>query len=246
MLEQVGAEGTIAFEALDGSEPQTVGALASPYAWSSIKPVIVARLLADRNGPGRLTSAQRQLARAALTASDNAAAMSLFRSLSARHGGVRGAASAMTEVLRRTGDGQTAVSTAGRSGFSPYGQTLWQAPDQARFMSMLARGCLLGRAGTSYLLGLMNQVVPDQRWGLGALDSVTALKGGWGPDPGGRYLVRQMGLIRTQGGEPVAFAAAVRARDGTFGSGTAALGAVAEWVRSLRLPSVRARACPPR
>lgn len=246
LLQRAGAEGMVALQALDGSAPQTAGSLASPYAWSSIKPVIVTRLLADGGGPGRLTDEQRAGARAALTASDNAAAMSLFQNLAARHGGTQGAASAMTEVLRRAGDGQTTVSSVGRASFSPYGQTLWSPAGQTRFMTALARGCLLDRAATAYLLGTMNQVVSDQRWGFGTLASVTAFKGGWGPDPGGGYLVRQMGLLQTRTGALVAFAAAVRPRDGSFGSGTTALASLAGWVSSLHLPSVQARDCPAR
>ena len=100
----------------------------------------------------------------------------------------------MTDLLRRARDSTTQVSAVGRGSFSPYGQTLWPVSAQTRFMTSLARGCLLDRASTTYLLALMNEVIPGQRWGFGTLPSVSALKGGWGPDPDGGYLVRQMGL----------------------------------------------------
>ena len=170
-------------------------------------------------------------------------AMSLFQSLAARRGGTGPGASAMTDVLRKAGDSTTRVSTVGRSGFSPYGQTLWEPEAQVRFVSALARGCLLDRSSTAYLLGLMNEVVPDQRWGFGTLPSVSALKGGWGPDPGGPYVVRQIGLIEPERGRPVAFAAAVRANDGSFAAGTGALKVLAEWLQGARLRPAASKNC---
>ena len=40
----------------------------------------------------------------------------------------------------------------------------------------------------------MGQVTGDQRWGLGALPDAK-IKGGWGPAPSGRYLVRQIAVV---------------------------------------------------
>lgn len=237
------AEGSIALQRLDGSTPARAGDVGSPYAWSSIKPVIVATLLKLEGGPDGLGAEQQARVRAALTASDNDAAMALFQAIAARTGGVGGAADAMTRLLRAAGDRRTRVSTVGRGDFSPYGQTLWEPAAQVRFMSALARGCLLDRGSTAYLLGVMNEVIPAQRWGFGTLRSVTALKGGWGPDPDGRYLVRQVGLTDATRGEPVAFAAAVRPADGSFETGTRILEAVAAWTRGLHLRGGPARSC---
>jgi hypothetical protein len=51
-------------------------------------------------------------------------------------------------------------------------------------------------AAGAEVLGLMNQVVSDQRWGLGAAGVDAQFKGGWGPgsEPGvnGSYLDRQV------------------------------------------------------
>ncbi len=45
----------------------------------------------------------------------------------------------------------------------------------------------------------MEDVVPDQRWGLGQAavpgGATVAFKGGWGPEPSGGYLVRQSGSV---------------------------------------------------
>lgn len=168
----------ISLQGLRAGGVQSAGTVADPYAWSSIKPVIVATLLQDVGGPAGLSEAQKSAGHAAITASDNDAAMTLFQDLAARRGGTAGAAAAMTETLRRAGDTETNVSTVGRDGFSPYGQTLWPPRQQVRFMSALARRCLISPSSTAYLLGLMNEVQADQRWGFGQLASVTAFKGG--------------------------------------------------------------------
>jgi len=77
----------------------------------------------------------------------------------------------------------------------------------------------------------MRQVVPEQRWGLGALREDVELKGGWGPDPDGRHLVRQMGIV----GSRLAVALAALPTDGTYESGAAVLDRLAEWLgESLR------------
>lgn len=236
-------EAGIALQPLRAGAAQSAGRISDPFAWSSIKPLIVAVLLDDSGGPAGLTDEQRAAARAAITASDNASAMALFEDLADRHGGTDGAAAAMRAMLRRAGDEGTRVSTVGRDGFSPYGQTHWPLREQARFMSALARRCLLSGSSTAYLLGLMNEVQGDQRWGFGRLGAVTAFKGGWGPDPGGSYLVRQIGLAAGEDGEPVAFAAAVRAADGSFERGTAALGRIADWFAQQRVQVPAARYC---
>ena len=45
----------------------------------------------------------------------------------------------------------------------------------------------------------MENVVADQRWGLGQAGTpggaAVAFKGGWGPEPSGGYLVRQSGIV---------------------------------------------------
>lgn len=232
----------MSLQRLDGSKVSSAGSMSSPYAWSSIKPVIVATLLRERGGPARLSSQQKAHVRAAMSASDNNAAMALFQSLAARHGGTAGAAGAMTQTLRKAGDRTTQVSSVGRDGFSPYGQTRWPTSKQVLFMSSLARGCLLNRASTAYLLGVMSEVTSSQRWGFGALPTVQTFKGGWGPDPGGAYVVRQMGLVKTRSGQPVAFAAAVRAPGG-FQPGIRALSAAASWTRGLKVRGVHEEAC---
>ena len=57
-------------------------------------------------------------------------------------------------------------------------------------------------------------------------------KGGWGPDPDGKYLVRQMGLLKTSSGYRAAVAITARPPDGTYASGQVLLSQVASWLKA--------------
>ena len=213
-------------------ESQELGALTSGKAWSTIKVAIMARALGDVGGIGGLPAAEQELVRRAITVSDNAAAAQMFEALKTRYGGLSKAADAVTAVLREAGDERTVVSTRGVGGFSPYGQTDWSLADQHRFMALLARGDrILDPATSTDLLRLMGEVVPDQRWGLGAAGVPARFKGGWGPDPDGRHLVRQMGVLDLAGGNrPVVVTLAALPADGRFSTGTSMLTAMAKWI----------------
>lgn len=166
---------------------------------------------------------------AALTQSDNSAAEELWSSL----GPPSTAASRVDDVLRDGGDASTEVQSQRlRPGFTAFGQTLWSLPAQARWMAGLP--CF---PDADDVLEPMKRVIPSQQWGLGVADGA-AIKGGWGPDPSGTYLVRQMGILTTTRGS-TAIAISARANDGTFASGTQLLTSVARWLvaRKDRLPS---------
>ncbi|MDP9135815.1 MAG: class A beta-lactamase-related serine hydrolase [Actinomycetota bacterium] len=207
---------------------ERLGPLQSGSAWSTIKVPIAARVIEDAGGPDALPVATRDLINRAITASDNAAAASLWEHLASRHGGPSGAAAAVAELLAAAGDSQTTVSTVGRDGFSPYGQTEWPLAAQASFVSSLAAGCVAPQAAPE-LRSLMGQVVSDQRWGLGATGVPAYFKGGWGPGSDGRYLVRQVGVVERDG-RAIAVALAVVPADGQFATGTAAISQLAQWV----------------
>lgn len=205
-----------------------VGRLASGSAWSTIKVPIALAVLRDVRGPDGLSSRQAADIRAALTLSDNDAAASLFGELEQRHGGRVGAAGAVTAVLRGAGDSTTRVSTAGRDGFSPYGQTEWALPLQHLFMSRLAGGCL-GRPGSrAYVLRLMGEVSSDT-WGLGSAGLPARWKGGWGPGFDGRYLVRQMGVLEIGGRKAIVTLAAIP-DDGSFETAQSMATTIARWL----------------
>ena len=208
-----------------------LGTLREGVAWSTIKvPIAVAIEARFGGAPPPETQA---LLTSALTASDNAAAEALWATL-----GPPGTAGATVQrVLASTGDTATRVETRVlRPGFTSFGQTVWSLNSQQRFIAGLS--CL---AHAQPVLSLMQQVEPDQRWGLGTLGSGTRFKGGWGPDPAGRYLVRQMGIIRLANGRLIAASVATIPPDGSFGTGTANLGAIAQWLAT----HVNAAAVPP-
>ena len=227
----LGGQSGIVLGPVGAGKAVSLGSLADGAAWSTIKVALAARVIRDRGGPDGLTGGERSLIERAVTISDNAAAEQLWQALVARHGGTERAAAAVGEILHSAGDRATVISTEGRDGFSPYGQTSWSLAEQHRFLAALAGGCLPPSAGAGYLLALMRQVTPSQRWGLGSIGPSARLKGGWGPSTDGRYLVRQMGVIDTAAGPLVVTLAAV-SQDGTFASGTAMLNELADWAVS--------------
>jgi hypothetical protein len=218
------------------SAPADSGSVSSGSAWSTIKLALALRTTLDAGGPPGLTSSQRSLISRALTESDNAAAMGLWDGLISHYGSSGGAASATARGMRRAGDSETQVSTVGRDGFSPYGQTEWSLPHQAQFMGALAGGCLADRATTDYLLDEMGQVVSSQSWGLGSAGVPAKFKGGWGPGTSGGYLVRQTGVLQTRGG-PLVLAIAALPSDGSLETGTQMLTTIARWAATHVRPS---------
>ena len=200
---------------------ERVGTIRTAVAWSTSKvPVAMAVIAAGGE------AAQQANLRRAITASDNAAAERLWGSL----GGGRSAAAAAEQQLRGAGDARTSVEYRALrgAGYTPFGQTSWALTDQARF----AAGLACSRAGQE-VLGLMGQVVPGQRWGLGSAGVDAQFKGGWGPGSapgaGGGYLDRQLGVV-TIHGKPLAVAVATRPADGSHETGTRNLTAIARWL----------------
>jgi len=211
-----------------GSGPAAVaGELTIGSAWSTSKVPLVLRVLQEAGGPNGLDSSQADAIRRALTLSDNEAALSLFADLEAAHGGAAGAASAMDEVLAEAGDTTTHVSSVGRDGFTPFGQTEWSLELQELFMSRLAAGCIGSSASSDYVLGLMGEVSSDT-WGLGSTGLPARWKGGWGPGTDGRYLVRQMGVLEV-GNQEAVVALAALPDDGSFETGQSMATAVAQF-----------------
>jgi hypothetical protein len=197
-----------------------VGTLRDGVAWSTIKvPIAIA---VETRAEGHPTASERSLLTRAITASDNSAAEALWSGL----GPPSAAAAAVRSVLASTGDTSTHVETRVlRPGFTSFGQTRWSLAEQQRFIASLP--CL---PNSQPVLSLMQQVVPDQRWGLGSLGADTQFKGGWGPDPNGRYLVRQMGIVRLSNGHSLAASIATMPADGSFATGTAHLTEIAHWL----------------
>ncbi|MGW6421121.1 hypothetical protein ACWF82_00445 [Nocardia sp. NPDC055053] len=205
---QQGFRGTLglAIMPVGGDQMVTFGTWTSGPAWSTIKvPLAIAAL---RNNASYSTTAT-----AAITASDNGAADTLWQSLGAGDA----AAESVRNVLREGGDTNTTVpSVRTRSDASIYGQAEWALADQVRFAANLP--CL---PQSQRVVGLMQQIVPSHRWGLGAFGSAE-FKGGWGPDTSGKYLVRQFGLIDSPSGR-IAIAFAAQPDSGAFADGMSML-----------------------
>lgn len=199
-----------------GGTPVRLGSWRTGPAWSTMKvPLSLAALR-------RSDSANvRALVHRAITASDNQAAEALWSGL----GGGHAAGNAVDQVLVAHGDRRTRTQSQRiRAPFTPFGQTVWSLTDQVTFASALACS-----AGDRPVAEEMAGVTAAQRWGLGRLPSA-AFKGGWGPDPAGRYLVRQFGVVSLDG-HLVAVAIAVEPADGSFDGGVRALNRIADWLR---------------
>ena len=126
----------------------------------------------------------------------------------------------------------TINTTPNNEGFTTWGQSEWSAGDEVRFYRSLARGCVLGGNETQYVLTLMREVEPDQRWGAARRTPSSlslGFKGGWGPEADGRYLVRQTAIIGS-GDRGYVFSMLAKPSDGQFATGTELLTDVARWV----------------
>lgn len=199
-------------------QAEAIGSWISGPAWSTIKVPLSIALLRE-NDDEFVAGAMR----AAITASDNAAAQAIWDEL----GGHRAAAEKVEAVLAATGGYALVPSEVTRPGFSAFGQTEWSLIDQARFLAQAA--C---EPRDQPVLVLMSEIVPGQRWGLGTLDGAR-FKGGWGPGVDGRYLVRQFGIIHGDSGD-VAVAIAAVANSGGFDDGATTLGQMAGWLADHR------------
>jgi hypothetical protein len=209
-----------------GGDPEMLG-------MSTTKILVLAALLRDRGGVARLTEPQHMLAQAAVTESDNQAILALFSALEADQGGLNGASDYASALLRNAGDPSTTVATAPPppAYVTTFGQTLWSPTAEVRFFRFVALGCLLPPPDTRYILGLVSQIEPSERWGLGSAGFGTvSFKGGWGPLTNGQYGVRQSGIIG-QGDRAVVVAITADPARG-FGAGTAVLTDVGRWLRA--------------
>ena len=146
---------------------------------SVVKVEILEALLVQRGHDG-LTRRQAALARLMIERSDNNAATDLWRAV----GGARGVRSFNAAAgLTRTSPSACVVC----AGFAwpGWGLTTTTPADQISLLRQLAGpGPLLSDADRRYVLGLMEDVIPSQRWGITAgvpPQATVALKNGWLP-----------------------------------------------------------------
>ncbi|AYF78850.1 hypothetical protein D7D52_08730 [Nocardia yunnanensis] len=204
----------------------TLGDWTGGPGWSTMKvPLTLAALRKNTGNEGAAVNA--------IEYSDNTAADTLWQSL----GSAETAAQTVQDVLREGGDPDTTVpATRARADYSAFGQADWSLADQVKFTAKLP--CL---PQSELVTSLMSKISSTQRWGLGTLDGAV-FKGGWGPDPSGNYLVRQLGLIPVDGGQ-IAIAIATQPNSGSFDDGTAILTKIATLI-SHHQDELKGGACP--
>lgn len=209
------------------------------HGWSTTKiPVIAALMTAV--APHELSEEEQAEVRQAITESSNEAILSLFHALEHIKGGFVGASEAIEAELRASGDRYTVVATQPPppGAVTTFGQTDWSPEASVRFFSALDAGCLLTPSQTSRVLGLMQQVVSSESWGLGSAGFAhVAFKGGWGPE-GAAYLVRQTGIVDpgTPDATAVAMVAHPPAGASSFAEGTEMLTRTASWLHGALRP----------
>lgn len=228
MAKTLAAPVGLALVPVGGGAAMTFGDQSPQIAWSTIK-VPLAVAAQRKNGPSDAETA-------AIVASDNAAAESLWASL----GSPAEAAAAVTRVLREGGDEHTTVpSRRLRPEFTVFGQTTWRLADAAVFSAHLP--CL---PDTGRIVSLMRNVAGNQQWGLESVPGrQTAVKGGWGPSVSGGYLVRQIGLLTLRDGRQVGVAMSTQTSAGSMEPGTQVLDGVAQWL-SKHLGALPGGRCP--
>lgn len=140
-------------------------------AASVIKVTILSALLLKEGGPSHLTAAQRSLATAMITESDDAAATTLWNEV-----GISG----MQTFLNRAGMRHTVLNVA-------WGLTELTADDEITLLHVLTTAnTVLGKNSRNYVMDLMANVVSSQAWGVsaGVPSNVTVhIKNGWLPYP---------------------------------------------------------------
>ena len=203
--------GDLGIAVAGGRQPRSFGS-SSGTAWSTIKvPLAIAALRKN-------SQTAEPLMVQAIKESDNAAAERLWAML----GSPTEAAQAVQAVLAQGGDSSTIVqSERVRPPFTPFGQTDWPQQQQARFAFALP--CL----DAPSVIDQMRHLDSEQQWGL-ATDGAAA-KGGWGPQPDGGYLVRQLAVLTNDAGTS-GVALAAKPADGRFETGTVMVNKLSEWV----------------
>jgi hypothetical protein len=195
--EAPGAVG-VAVAPVAGGQPMTFGRLQQGHTWSAIKvPIAVAYLEWKKgnartpNGTDALTTAERSNIEESLTVSSNTAARVLFSRLGSAAGGRLAAEQFLEGTFLRARGGTIDVAV-------PFGMTDWRLADALTFYRALARGCLLPRPDTDYLLELMRRNARHEPWGVAQAAGPgvpVASKGGWGIEPTGGYLVESVAMV---------------------------------------------------
>jgi len=143
------------------------------HSASVIKVITLCALLYQLQGHENLSLYQADLAQAMITESDNDAQDALWNEIG------------MTDLQRFLTAARMNHTVLGTDDY--WGLTEVNAHDELRLLQLLiTRNTVLDAASRRYVLALMADVVPDQRWGVSAgapADVTVHLKNGWLPDP---------------------------------------------------------------
>ncbi|MEO5875795.1 MAG: serine hydrolase [Streptosporangiaceae bacterium] len=195
---------------------------------STVKVAVVATLLKLAHKRG-LTAREKSLARAAITRSDNNATSKLWSQV----GRAR---------VQRLFD-QLGMRSTRASPSAHWGLTQITAYDQLKLLRMLtSHGAILNDASRSYLLGLMHDVTPGQRWGTpaGAPRGVSVhVKNGWVPRRTHRWRVHSLGTFDGRGRDYMF--AVLTHDDPSMSYGVASIERIARAVHRSLNPQVDAR-----
>jgi hypothetical protein len=158
---------------------------------SIIKVDILATLLHQEELVSRpLDADDEALATGMIEASDNDDATALWDEV--------GGAAAIAQFDAAAGLTDTAPNTAGY-----WGETLTTALDQVRLLQhIVLANPLLDGAARAYELGLMENVIASERWGVCAgppSGATVALKNGWVPIVAGNWQINSIGYVAGQG-----------------------------------------------
>lgn len=160
---------------------------------SIVKVDILSTLLWQlQNKNGHLSTQQKTLATDMITESDNDAASALWTQIG-RGTGLAAANKAFGLTHTTPGAGTT------------WGLTKTTVGDQLRLLRVVSTAGPLAKASRDYLLGLMNKVVSDQRWGVpkaaGADASKVYVKNGWlqRSTDGYKWIINSIGRILDDG-----------------------------------------------
>jgi beta-lactamase class A len=154
-------------------------------AASTIKVTIISALLFKEGGPSHLTKTQRSLAWLMITQSDNDAATDLWNDVGMTD---------MQRFLDRARMTHTVLNEA-------WGLTEETAQDELTLLELIANpGKLLSTASRRYVIWLMDNVIPSERWGVPAsapANLIVAVKNGWLPYPvSDDWHINSLGVFR--------------------------------------------------
>ncbi|GAA2256374.1 hypothetical protein GCM10010145_25800 [Streptomyces ruber] len=157
---------------------------------SVVKVTVLATLLWDARREGRmLTQREKKLSTAMITRSDNAATSALWRQLG------------MTKIRGFLTAAEMTETRAGTGGY--WGLTQITARDEQKLLVLITtENSVLSNDNRAYILELMGEVIPSQRWGTPAgapADVSVHVKNGWLCRSAYGWRVHSIGAFRGNG-----------------------------------------------